>query len=211
MRTFIQPIGTHCTGKSRVISSIALSYDIYLRRQLWNRTNPENTCLVLGSYSKKRSGIYTGGFDAYSVTTDERHKLIRELWQSDYEIAMTEGFMIVYYNTFVNCYKELEPKRKVILLYLDTPLELIKERLVIRSKGKEWTKKREGHVVGKLQVCKKTLELVKDDDFFVVKKFKNETEEDLLEILKYVEAETGVKMKQYKTKDDITDLSRWMQ
>lgn len=207
MKCFIQLIGTHCTGKSRVVSSIALSYGIKFQSGLFSETE-DNTCMLLGRYTKRPNKNYTGGYDAVSHTTEQRKEHIKKLWESNYKIVMVEGFLLGYFNVYLNWYKTLEPKRKVILIFLEPSLDTIKERLFKRSGGKPWSKKREDHVVGKMKVCTKTIESVINDDFFVHKIFKNEDEEELIEILKYVENETGIKIKSYKT-DIKYSLSKW--
>jgi len=207
MKYFIQPIGTHCTGKSRVVSSIALSYGIKFQNNLFSKTE-DDTCMLLGRYTKRPNKNYTGGYDAVSHTTKQRKEHIKKLWESNYEIVMVEGFLLSYFNVFIDWYKTLEPKRKVVLIFLEPSLDIIKERLLKRSGGKPWSKKREDHVVGKMKVCTKALESITDDNFFVHKTFKNEGNNELIEILKYVESETGIKMKSYKT-DIKYNLSKW--
>lgn len=196
MYYFIQAIGTHCTGKSRAISSIGLSYGVNYEKKLFSYSDQDN-CSVLGRYTRRVNKKYTGGFDACSVSVEERKKYIRQLWESKYKITMVEGFMLGYYNTFLNWYKTLSPKRKVILIFLDVSTEIIKDRLVKRSGGKQWTKKRSNHVMSKMKVCENSLKEIENDNFFTYKVLKNECDNDLLEILRYVESETGIKMNEY--------------
>ena len=164
----IQILGGHCTGKSGIVGEIKKYYN--------------DKIVVLGKYAESNTnkGLLTGGMDGISITNKERYNIIKKEFLSNKKVIICEGMMIIYYSSFINKYYELQEikNRDVYIILLETDLEVIKNRLHVRSKGKEFTEKRFGHILSKAGCSKSTFDKIIENKKYNKLTFKTNKIED---------------------------------
>lgn len=95
---------------------------------------PSYGFVAMGKYRNK-----TGGLDGYK-NGEQTRTILEMLWLLPYSIIMEGVIASTIYSTYAELFKKLEnkpPKRKIGIMNLVPPLELVKERLHKRNGGKK--------------------------------------------------------------------------
>jgi hypothetical protein len=154
---FVTFLGTHASGKSAFTGVFAkcLGIDIVTEKQEGQRKKPKvhtddtGKCVLVGAYGQREDGVYTGGLDG-AGTQLNRYQMVKEQWLNPRrKVIIAESHMIWYWESFWDKIRdELMPKmeRKILLLFLEVPMEELIRRWQLRSGGKEFTENRQHHL-----------------------------------------------------------------
>lgn len=202
----IQAIGSFSSGKSRLVSSIGLSYGIRFFPEEFYHKSPDKKCMVVGSYVLRKSDmVYSGGFDAVTMTSKHRSRVIEDMCNSEYKIVAHEGTLSTIYKKHFDWFDNLP--RKKLIIFLDVSIDELKDRITIRGK-KPMSEKRETHLQEKYHANKQFLDHAKEVGHKIIEtEFVND--EHHLYVLKQVEKITGAKMKEYILKQKVGTLWRF--
>lgn len=200
----IQAIGAFASGKSRLITSVGLSYGVTFRKGNFFHTTPDDTCMIGGYYNIRFMDLqYTGGFDADTMKPEERISKIEHMCSSNYRIVAFEGTLSTVYKKYWDWYDSL-PREKIVI-FLNPPLEVLKQRITKRG-GKSLSKKRIRHLEEKIAPNKQFYDHAKETDGYITLQSEFTTEEHHLNLLRQIEDITGIKMKEYILKPKIRTL-----
>lgn len=199
-RFYIQLLGTTCSGKSSLAACIGLSYNVEFSRRSEYQTTKDKTLIIAGKYYfVPRDNIYRGGLDT-TDTHDNKTALVRKCLDLGYKITLSEGYISMYLHLikrFIDGF-DITP----LFIQLDVPLNIIAERLKIRS-GRTLDKKSTyNNVMGKKDTAEKMAQKLSAEGLKVFT-VPNATPKDRLNILELIELETSIKMQQYITEVDL--------
>jgi len=173
---FIQVIGSHGSGKSATVGKIKEKYG--------------NKIKVLGKYSESNTtkGIYTGGMDAISGTNTKRFEIIKNAFLSNKKVVICEGFMVLYYSSFLSKYYELQEirNRDVYIIYLTADIDVLVKRIEKRSKGKKTTEKRYNKVKSIMKTSESGYNKLTQNDRFKLTKFDVSKIEFYKDVIDYI-------------------------
>ncbi|KKN00224.1 hypothetical protein LCGC14_1139960 [marine sediment metagenome] len=173
---FINILGGNATGKSGIVGRIKQKYD--------------NKVIALGKYSRSKTsiGLLTGGMDMYGSTQIQRFSYIKRHFLSNKQVLLCEGFIVVFYESFLSKYYELQKikHRTVYAILLHADLDVLQKRLFKRSKGKEFTTKRLKNLNSKASSANASYNKLIETDTYKKTKFDTSDPKIFDEVVNYI-------------------------
>ena len=201
MKYAIMALGTFGSGKSTLITSIAQSYGVQIRKR--KPIHCSDVCCLVGKYTLNATRTYSGGIDVFD-NKDEVLSHISHVWNTDTDIVTFEGVIFVTF-VLIKELMNLECKRRVIMFYLNNDDEELRKRFNHRTFFSSQIKSMK-NVIGKRREHKRLFDkIIKEYGERVVyhRELEMRTVEDIYDVLRDVEKATNIKMREY-----ICDLDR---
>jgi len=201
MKYAIMALGTFGSGKSTLITSIAQSYGVQIRKR--KPIHCSDVCCLVGKYTLNATRTYSGGIDVFD-NKDEVLSHISHVWNTDTDIVTFEGVIFVTF-VLIKELMSLECKRRVIMFYLNNDDEELRKRFNHRTFFSSQIKSMK-NVIGKRREHKRLFDkIIKEYGERVVyhRELEMRTVEDIYDVLRDVEKATNIKMREY-----ICDLDR---
>lgn len=136
MKYFIYLVGANATGKSSMAGWII---DTFKDSQ------------SVGTYKKQEAqGVYTGGADRLKTTNQERRQMLQKIWMTDKNLVLMQGMMVLS-KLNIDYFMELQKKfhREIIVIHLFCSLDVLQDRVFVRSKGKPQNVRRTKNLIKK--------------------------------------------------------------
>jgi len=201
MKYVIMALGTFGTGKSTLITSIAQSYGVQIRKR--KPIHCSDVCCLVGKYTLNATRTYSGGIDVFD-NKDEVLSHISHVWNTDINIVTFEGAVFITF-VIIRELMNFKCKRKVIMFYLDNDDRELQRRFNHRTFFSSQIKSMK-NVIGKRREHKRLFDkIIKEYGERVVyhRELEMRTVEDIYDVLRDVEKATNIRMKEY-----ICDLDR---
>ena len=201
MKYVVMALGTNGTGKSTLITSIAQSYDVQIRKR--KPIHCSDVCCLVGKYTLNATQTYTGGIDVFD-NKDEVLSHISQVWNTDIDIVAFEGVIFVTF-ALIKELMNLGCKRRIIMFYLNNDDEELRKRFNQRTHFSPQLKGMK-HVMNKRREHKRLFDkIIKEYGERVVyhRELEMRTVEDIYDVLRDVEKATNIRMREY-----ICDLDR---
>ena len=201
MKYVIMALGTNGTGKSTLITSIAQSYGVQIRKR--KPIHCSDVCCLVGKYTLNATRTYSGGIDVFD-NKDEVLSHISHVWNTDINIVTFEGAVFITF-VIIRELMNFKCKRKVIMFYLDNDDRELQRRFNHRTFFSSQIKSMK-NVIGKRREHKRLFDkIIKEYGERVVyhRELEMRTVEDIYDVLRDVEKATNIKMRKY-----ICDLDR---
>jgi len=195
MKYVIMALGTFGSGKSTLITSIAQSYGVSIRRR--KPTHCNNVCCLVGRYTLNATQTYTGGIDMFE---DKKEVLsyISRVWNSNVDIVVFEGAVFITF-VIVKELMDLECKRKVIMFYLDNDDEELQRRFNQRTFFSSQVKGMK-NVVNKRNQHRRLFDKIfreYNERIVYHRQLEMRNVSDVYDVLREVEKITNIRMKEY--------------
>jgi len=195
MKYVIMALGTNGTGKSTLITSIAQSYGVQIRKR--KPIHCSDVCCLVGKYTLNATRTYTGGIDVFA-NRDEVLSYISQVWNTDIDVVAFEGVVFVTF-VLIKELMNLECKRRIIMFYLNNDDEELQRRFNQRTHFSPQLKGMK-HVVNKRKEHKRLFEKILEEYAERVvyhRELEMRSVKDIYDVMREVERITGIKMKEY--------------